>query len=574
MATYQHAHSLVAVAHSDSFVHHGDTCDISFTYRSRTALVTFDNLASIDERPDERPWAPWLAKRAAALGYSLIGVQSHQKDWYRTADPAAQLITLRECGFFERFSNVLFVGASMGGFAALCFAGIVPGARVAAFSPQSTLNREIAPFERRYKWPHRKFDWETAAYLDAAQEVSKIPTGHIFFDPFVTEDKLHAQRLSHAGLKLVQIGHADHTLIRTIVKCGALEPLLKRLAEQGTLGSDFWKLMRHRRSDPVWARQFLRAVSRTGKRKLFDRACDLLHDTQGHDFAHRMKRKAKRAAKANHRLERERKAAKPFWTDELSEEALRTTLPVFVNSYNQFSYLRDTVNWFWRHEFKNVCVLDNQSDSPELLDYFKSSDFTSKARVVHLGENLGPRRALAHAAAAADTYRGFVFTDPDLLLPDPCAPDLLKTMIEMGLRHDYVKVGLALSLNPALVDLDRVTFRSKTVEQVERKYWKNKLEEGVFKATTDTTFFAYVPRAGAPAPFNEYGTQQAKIPAIRVGRRGFVAIHRPWLYQDTVPQSELDNYAKTVSRYSTFVRAQRSADAQQLILGTEETPPR
>ena len=37
-------------------------------------------------------------------------------------------------GFFDRFDKVLFVGASMGGFGALNYASVVPGATVLAFS--------------------------------------------------------------------------------------------------------------------------------------------------------------------------------------------------------------------------------------------------------------------------------------------------------------------------------------------------------------------------------------------------------------------------------------------------------
>ena len=117
---------------SEQFITRGTTCDMTAILRSRNLLVTFDNLASIGERPKEGPWTPWLAARAELLGYSILGLQTHQKDWYRTAEPSDFIIELRDTGFFDQFDRILFVGASMGGFAAICFASLVPKARVLA----------------------------------------------------------------------------------------------------------------------------------------------------------------------------------------------------------------------------------------------------------------------------------------------------------------------------------------------------------------------------------------------------------------------------------------------------------
>ncbi|WP_299407286.1 hypothetical protein [uncultured Roseobacter sp.] len=561
MMETEYPNSLSKAASLDRFIFKGKHCDITAILRSDTLLVTFDNLASIDERPTDGPWKPWLADRAQALDFSILGMQSHQKDWYRTPEPAEQIKTLQRHGFFDQFRNILFVGASMGGFAALCFASLVPEARVLAFSPQSTLNREIAPFERRYPWPHRKFDWETPAYLDAAEHVGAIDGGHVFYDPRVREDALHAQRLEAPALQQVRIPFADHTLIRTIAKCGALEQLIKQLAETGTLDTAFWTKMRARRADPLWAKLFLRAAAARGDGPLARRACDMMSDTYGYPFARRIRKRMIATARAEAAERQDRGNPAPPWIDGLSETDIRRRIPVFVNSYNQLTYLRDTVNWFAKHGFENLRVLDNQSTFPDLQKYFDSEDFKSKARLIALDDNLGPRRSLAVAAEDTATDGGFIFTDPDLALPEPPAPDMVTRMFEMGLRHDYVKVGLALSIDPAIIDIDRVTYNTRTVQQVENKYWKNAVEAGVFKATTDTTFFLYVPRATDNRRFNDYGTRQARIPSIRIGQEGFIAIHRPWLHKDQIDPAEERFYFDNTDGHSTFVVAQKAARA-------------
>ncbi|WP_072503947.1 hypothetical protein [Phaeobacter porticola] len=275
----------------------GKDCDLVARLKSDTLLVTFDNLASINERPTERPWPVWMQSRATESNYSVLGVQSHHKDWYRSAEAPDQIAELQAQGFFKRFQNIVFTGTSMGGFAALCFAGLVPGARVLAFSPQSTLNREIAPFERRYPYPYRKFDWQTPDYLDAAHYVGRISGGHVFYDPQVREDWLHAQRLQTPGLTQVPIPYAGHTLIRVLAKAGALDHLMTTYPGSGRVDADFFRLLRNKRANKAWAKPFLAAALARGNGPLAHRACKALHREHGHGFARRQLRQINAATK-------------------------------------------------------------------------------------------------------------------------------------------------------------------------------------------------------------------------------------------------------------------------------------
>lgn len=284
-----------AVKHRQFWVP-GTDCDLVATLRSETLLVTFDNLGSINERPAERPWPAWMERRAAARNFSILGVQSHHKDWYRNAEAPAQIAELQAQGFFDQFRSIVFTGASMGGFAALSFAGLVPGAKVLAFSPQSTLNREIAPFERRYPYPYRKFDWERPEYLDAADHAGAISSGLIFYDPKVREDKLHAARLRAPGLTEVRIPFAGHTLIRVLAKAGALDYLISSYPVSGRADATFFRLLRNKRANKAWAKPFLAAALARGHGSLALRACKVLHREHGHPFARRQHRMLRSAA--------------------------------------------------------------------------------------------------------------------------------------------------------------------------------------------------------------------------------------------------------------------------------------
>lgn len=263
---------------SAAFWHGGAGCDLAFVRRGPVLLVTFDNLATIDERDEARPWPIWQDRRAATLGLSVLGIQSHQKDWYRNAATPVLIEGLRAAGFFDGFDRVLFTGASMGGFAAMVYAHLVPGARVLAFSPQSTLSRKIAPFETRYPYVQRRFDWDSPAYLDAADYVGRAAGGHLFYDPFVPEDRAHVDRLPAGALEAVKIPHAGHLLVRVVAKAGALDVLMNACAHHEDLPAEFWTAMRNRRDNRAWARRFLSQAETRGDGPLLRRACTALGD--------------------------------------------------------------------------------------------------------------------------------------------------------------------------------------------------------------------------------------------------------------------------------------------------------
>jgi hypothetical protein len=71
---------------------------------------------------------------------------------------------------------------------------------------------------------------------------------------------------------------------------------------------------------------------------------------------------------------------------------LRKTLPVFINSFNQYSYLNDLVNNLTKNYFFNIWILDNQSTYTPLIEYYKVTveDINSKVNVLYYGFNRGP----------------------------------------------------------------------------------------------------------------------------------------------------------------------------------------
>ncbi len=270
----------------------GLEANLWFERRSDVLIVSFDNLATVDEG---WPRGPWLGGRIAEMGYSVLGVQSFAKDWFRPSSAPTLLRALDGAGFFDRFRRVIFMGASMGGFAALNFAPLVAGARVLAFSPQSTMNKVIAPFEQRFPFSVRKSNWEGMPFLDAAAAVPYIRKAVILYDPFVPEDKAHIARLSGPNVQLLQAGHATHEAIRVVLKSGCLPILLRDLAEQDFIGPEFWRQYRGRRGVGKWQRAVTEAMARGDRHpRLTIAACDvMLKDGADLAFARRARRHAR-----------------------------------------------------------------------------------------------------------------------------------------------------------------------------------------------------------------------------------------------------------------------------------------
>ncbi|GGE63127.1 hypothetical protein [Actibacterium pelagium] len=251
----------------------------------------------------------------------------------------------------------------------------------------------------------------------------------------------------------------------------------------------------------------------------------------------------------------------------VSETKLRQKTPVFINSFNQPTYVQNSVNWLSENGFENVTVMDNDSTSPELLEYFRSEAFSSKARLWALGKNIGPRYAILEIIQEHGDEAPFIFSDPDIALPRPPANNFLTRLFELAEKHNVIKVGLALDISrPELfrgLEIVRPNGRRVRAEQWERRYWKHAIEKNVFSASVDTTFFLYVPgRDVTQCRLRHFGYRQPKAPSIRVAGEGFVAQHRPWYIDDGMTDAERQFYvdsSKSVASWSRNSGAKREA---------------
>lgn len=227
-------------------------------------VVSFDNLSNVNDLSPGRE--PWAYKFVRDNGCSHLSVMARRKDWYRCPQLIDHLQKLSADGVFSGFDKVFFTGTSMGGFAALAFASLAPGATVISFNPQTTLDATLVPWEERFGMGRAR-DW-SLPHSDCAYEIDEVDKAFVFYDPFFTPDRRHVDRLEGGNvirLKTWCSGHFSPVFLR---RANLLKPIMQH-ALDGTLSAEtFYRLYRERRMLPWYRRALQTNLQARGHEKL------------------------------------------------------------------------------------------------------------------------------------------------------------------------------------------------------------------------------------------------------------------------------------------------------------------
>lgn len=193
-----------------------------------TLIVSFDTIERVvSHAEDAMPHGFDLVQTAQC---SLLSILGARQSWYRDPELYAFFDELTDCGFFDQFDKVLFTGIGpMRGYGALAYSVAAPGAHVLAISPAATLDRDAAPFERRYKssWA---LDF-TARYgyaplmAEAASEVTVI------YDPHDPMSAAHAALFDGANTRRHKLRHGGMAIGAMLQAAGGLSRLSLHAAQ-------------------------------------------------------------------------------------------------------------------------------------------------------------------------------------------------------------------------------------------------------------------------------------------------------------------------------------------------------
>ncbi len=226
-----------------------------YIYDADTLVITFENAQGEFSETDVFRHG-WGAKLFRAQRVSHIAVKPKAGDWYQAPCLSPALAQLRASGLFSQFRNVVTYGTSMGGFAAIAFADQVQATTVLALSPQTTLNRDLVPWEDRFPVA-RQQDW-TGSNNDAIGKSLSAKRVLCVYDTHHALDRAHVARLNQPNLHHISTPFQGHGIAIPLVKLKAAKPLLAYALGQTDDLTPFYAALRGRRSQERYFKQLVK----------------------------------------------------------------------------------------------------------------------------------------------------------------------------------------------------------------------------------------------------------------------------------------------------------------------------
>ncbi|MCP9480974.1 phosphoadenosine phosphosulfate reductase [Shimia sp. CNT1-13L.2] len=241
-----------------------------FVERGKTLIVTFENLDHVYGRAADR--MPWGFGFVEQQGWSMLGMMASDWTWYRDDAVHDFFDRLRDEGFFEKFDKVVFYGASMGAYAASVFSAAAPGCQVVAISPQATLNREITPWEQRYRKAWRR-DY-TGRYGYGPEMSASAEKVHLFYDPRNTMDSMHAALFQGDNVVKYRCRFMGHRIASLWIQLGLLKPIVTECVSGEMTTTKFYQWMRARRENSRFQKEMLQTLQEMQRPRLLIRYCE------------------------------------------------------------------------------------------------------------------------------------------------------------------------------------------------------------------------------------------------------------------------------------------------------------
>ncbi len=258
------------VLRNAGFFWEGPENALFFEPKGRKLVVTFDNLSVVKGDTPRWPWGYEFVTET--MGCSTLGVMATQRNWFRDGFVHDSFEALQSSGFFEQFDEVIFYGASMGGFAALTYAQCATNARVIAVAPQTTLDRRILPDDNRWGWTAR-LDWDDR-FADAAKGTANATDVVVLYDPYFEPDVVQVNRLKGENIRKLRMPFFGHQLPNALLKMKILKPMLTELFDGQLTNQRFYELLRARRDLPRYQHDLLMKAEEKNHIRLAIQVCE------------------------------------------------------------------------------------------------------------------------------------------------------------------------------------------------------------------------------------------------------------------------------------------------------------
>ena len=244
-----------------------------------TLIVSFDALDRVvGHDTDGLPLGFSLVQ---AAGCSLLSILGARQSWFRDPELYAFFDDLTDTGFFDQFDRVLFLGVGpMCGYGAMAYSVAAPGAHVLAISPAASLDRDAAPFERRYKaaW---SLDF-TSRYGYAPLMVEAASQVTVVYDPTDTMSAAHAALFDGTNTTRMKLRHGGMSIGAMLQAAGGLMKLALHAAHAPITPEVFARYARSaRRRFPPYIARLMTAADQMGHERLALTAAEFGLDLSG-----------------------------------------------------------------------------------------------------------------------------------------------------------------------------------------------------------------------------------------------------------------------------------------------------
>ena len=154
----------------------------------------------------------------------------------------------------------------MDGYASCAFSAAAPGCDVVAISPQSTVDKDIVPWEIRYKvvWD-RDF---SGKYGDAAKVSKKANKVSILYDPYEPLDAQHAARFPGKNVQHLRAPLLGHRLGSSLNQIGILSPFILGALDGSLTSEEYYKPLHTRKTSPRYQRELFKKAVDKGHKNL------------------------------------------------------------------------------------------------------------------------------------------------------------------------------------------------------------------------------------------------------------------------------------------------------------------
>ncbi len=190
--------------------------------RGGTVIVTFGSYTN-DPSLDRPGFAEEFLARA---GIDAIHVINRHNRWYQHPERNTALAAVAAA--VRAYDRAITYGSSMGGYAALRYAGACGADTAVTLSPQFSVDPRVVPWEIRWQPDVARTTFAEPDYVPADRQ-------YVFYDPRVPLDDRHVALIAaHGTADLIPVPYGGHPVGALLVETGALQAAIR-----GIVAGDF-----------------------------------------------------------------------------------------------------------------------------------------------------------------------------------------------------------------------------------------------------------------------------------------------------------------------------------------------